>query len=125
MPKSLARRWALVTVLVTGVVVYVSGALLRFDLGSTTVSFVTFGALFGGTAWFLGHEVGTYRAAGPPKARFVCDEGHVAYADGICDCGRRLRPYVPPDIWPRLRRMIWFGVALLVALVVTRLILGP
>lgn len=122
-PKALARRWGWTTVAVTAVVVYGGCALLRFDLGSTTVSFVIFAALFGGTAWFLGHEVGTSRAAGPPRDRFVCDEGHVSYEPGLCACGRRSRAYVPPDIWPRIRRMLWFGLGLLVALMTTGLLL--
>jgi hypothetical protein len=122
--RSLARRWGWTTVAVTAVVVYGGCALLRYDLGSTTVSFVVFGGLFGGTAWFVGHEVGTYRAAGPPRDRFVCTEGHVSYDAGLCACGRRSAPYVPPDIWPRIRRMVWFGVALLVVLVATGLLLG-
>src|SRR5206468_1857220 len=101
--KSLARRWGVVTVVVTAVVVYGGSALLRYDMGATTVSFVMFAGLFGGTAWFLGHEVATYQTAGPPRDRFVCPEGHVAYEPGICECGRRLQPYVPPDIWPRIK----------------------
>jgi hypothetical protein len=120
----LAKRWALGTVAVTAVVVYGGCALLRFDLGSTTVSFVIFAGLFGGTAWFVGHEVASVRAAGPPRQRYVCPEGHASYRPGLCDCGRRSQPYVPPDIWPRIRRMVWFGVALLVALVVTGLLLN-
>jgi hypothetical protein len=119
----MAKRWGWTTVAVTAVVVYGGCALLRFDLGSTTVSFVMFAALFGGTAAFLGHEVGTNRAAGPPRDRYVCSEGHASYEPGICDCGRRRQPYVPPDIWPRIRRMIWFGVGLLVVLVGTGLLL--
>lgn len=121
--RRLARRWALVTTAVTAVVVYGGCALLRYDLGSTTVSFLIFGGLFGGTAWFLGHEVGTSRAAGPPRERFVCDAGHVSYDAGVCACGRRARPYVPPDVWPRIRRMLWFGLGLLVVLVTTGLLL--
>jgi hypothetical protein len=124
MRVDLARRWALVTVVVTGVVVYGGSALLRFDLGSTTVSFVIFAGLFGGTAWFVGHEVAAVRAAGPPRDRYVCSEGHASYDPGICDCGRRRQLYVPPDIWPRIRRMVWFGVALLAVLMVTGLLLS-
>ncbi len=121
---SLARRWAIVTVVVTGVVVYGGSALLRFDLASTTVSFVVFAGLFGGTAWFVGHEVATYRAAGPPRERFVCSEGHVAHEPGVCDCGRRRQIWVPPDVWGPVRRMVWFGLALLVALLTTGFLLS-
>jgi hypothetical protein len=143
-PRALARRWALVTVAVTGVVVYGGCALLRYDLGSTTVSFAMFAALFGGTAWFVGHEVATYRRCprcghqqtGRPgtcpdcgydvreRPRWVCSEGHAAYDEGLCRCGRRLHEYVPPDVGGRVLRMVWAGVALLVALVVTGLLLG-
>jgi hypothetical protein len=120
----MARRWTVWTVVVTAVVVYGGSALLRFDMGETTVSFVIFAGLFGGTAWFLGHEVATYRAAGPPRDRYVCSEGHVSYEPGVCACGRRLQLYVPPDIWPRIRGMVWAGVALLVVLLVTGLLLN-
>lgn len=143
-PRALARRWALVTVVVTGAVVYGGCALLRYDLASTTVSFAVFGGLFGGTAWVLGHEVATMRrcprcghqqtgrAAACPECgydvaarpRWVCDEGHASYDEGFCRCGRRLKPYQPPDVGKRVWRMVWFGAALLVALVVTGLLLG-
>jgi hypothetical protein len=119
----LARRWTIVTVAVTAVVVYGGCALLRYDLASTTVSFVVFAGLFGGTAWFLGHEVAAARAEGPPRPRFVCEEGHVAYEPGVCDCGRRRQPWVPPDVWGPVRRMVWVGLALLVVLMVTGVLL--
>jgi ribosomal protein L37E len=142
-PRALARRWAAWTVVGTGVVVYGGCALLRYDLGSTTVSFVIFAGLFGGTAWFLGHEVASFRRCprcghqqttrpGPcpecgydvaERPRFVCDAGHASYDDGLCDCGRRLRPHVPPDVGSRVWRMVWFGVALLVVLVALGLLL--
>jgi ribosomal protein L37E len=142
--RRLARRWGWTTVAVTAVVVYGGCALLRYDLASTTVSFVLFAALFGGTAAFLGHEVadfrrcprcGTQQESRPTtcadcgydvaaRPRFVCEAGHASYEPGLCDCGRRLVPYVPPDIGGRVRRMVGFGVALLVALVVTGLLLG-
>jgi ribosomal protein L37E len=142
--RALARRWALVTVAATAVVVYGGCALLRYDLASTTVSFVMFGALFGGTAWVLGHEVATYRrcprcgtqqtarpgacpdcgydVAGRP--RYVCTEGHLALEPGLCDCGRRRQPYVPPDVGGRVKRMVWFGAGLLVVLLAVGLLLG-
>lgn len=142
--KTLARRWGIVTVLATGVVTYGVAQVLHHDLAETTVSFVMFAVLFGGTAAFLGHEVAAFRrcprcghqqTARPgtcpecgydvrARPRFVCSEGHAAFEPGICDCGRRRQAYVPPDVGGRVRRMVWFGVALLVALVVTRLILG-
>lgn len=142
-PRVLARRWAAVTVAVTAVVVYGGCALLRYDLGSTTVSFAIFAGLFGGTAWFLGHEVATYRrcprcgtqqTSRPAtceecgydvraRPRWVCEQGHAAFEPGVCACGRRLREHVPPDVRGRVLRMVWAGVALLVALVVTGLLL--
>lgn len=140
----LARRWAWVTVAVTAVVVYGGSMLLRHDLGAATVSFVMFAALFGGTAWFLGHEVATYRrcprcgtqqTAAPAtcpecgydvgtRPRWVCEAGHAAFEPGLCDCGRRRREYVPPDVGGRVRRMVWFGLALLAVLMITGLLLG-
>ena len=143
-PKTLARRWGIVTVVVTGVVTYGVAQLLHHDLGATTVSFVMFAVLFGGTAAFLGHEVAAFRrcprcghqqTAKPgtcpecgydvkERPRYVCPEGHASLEPGICDCGRRLQAYVPPDVGGRVWRMVWFGVALLVVLVVTRLLLG-
>ena len=142
-PKALATRWAAVAVAVTGVLTYGAAQLLRHDLGATTVSFVMFAALFGGTAAFLGHEVAAYRrcprcghqqTARPAdcpecgydvraRPRWVCSQGHAALDEGICDCGRRRQPYVPPDVGGRVGRMLWAGAALLVALVVTGLLL--
>ncbi len=142
-PRVLARRWAAWTVAATAVVVYGGCALLRYDLGSTTVSFLMFAGLFGGTAWFLGHEVATYRrcprcgtqqTSRPglcaecgydvrARPRWVCEEGHASFDAGVCACGRRLRPYEPPDVRGRVLRMVWAGLALLVALVVTGLLL--
>ena len=142
--RALARRWAWVTVAATAVVVYGGCALLRYDLASTTVSFAMFAGLFGGTAWFLSHEVAAYRRCPrcrtqqtskpstcpecgydvATRPRWVCDQRHVAYEPGICDCGRRRGEYVPPDVGGRVRRMIWIGLALLAALDVTGLLLG-
>ena len=142
--KTLAIRWSAITVAVTGVIVYGVAQALHHDLGETTVSFVMFAGLFGGTAAFLAHEVAAYRRCprcgtqqtGRPgdcpdcgydvrtRPRYVCDAGHATLDEGVCDCGRRLRPYVPPDIGGRVARMVWAGVALLVALVVTGLLLG-
>ena len=141
--RALARRWATVTVAVTAVVVYGGCALLRYDLGSTTVSFAVFGGLFGGTAWVLGQEVAAFRrcprcghqqTARPgacpecgydvaERPRWVCPEGHGAYEPGICDCGRRRAPYQPPDVGRRVRRMLWFGAGLLASLVALGLLL--
>jgi ribosomal protein L37E len=142
--SALARRWAWIAVGATAVLVYGAGVLLRHDLGATTVSFAMFAGLFGGTAWFLGHEVATYRrcprcgtqqTSRPSvcaecgydvrtRPRWVCDQGHLAYEPGLCDCGRRRREYVPPDVGGRVTRMLWIGLALLVALVVTGLLLS-
>jgi ribosomal protein L37E len=142
--RTLARRWAWRTVAGTAVVVYGGCALLRYDLGSTTVSFVMFAALFGGTAAFVGHEVADFRrcprcgaqqTAKPgacadcgydvaTRPRWVCPEGHGSYEPGLCDCGRRLQPYVPPDVGRRVARMVWFGAGLLAVLVAVGLLLG-
>lgn len=143
-PRALARRWATVTVVATGIVVYGGCALLRYDLGSTTVSFVMFAGLFGGTAWFVGHEVAAYRRCprcgaqqtGKPgdcpdcgydvaaRPRYACSEGHGSFEPGLCACGRRLAPYVPPDVGLRVKRMVWFGVGLLAVLIAVGLLLG-
>lgn len=142
--SALARRWAWITVAVTAVVVYGGSALLRHDMGAATVSFGMFALLFGGTAWFLGHEVAAYRRCPrcrtqqtsrpttceqcgydvAARPRWVCDEGHAAYEPGLCDCGRRRREYVPPDVGGRVRRMLWIGLGLLAVLVVTGLLLS-
>lgn len=142
--RALARRWAWIAVGVTAVLTYGAAQLLHHDLGATTVSFAMFAGLFGGTAWFLGHEVAAYRrcprcrtqqTARPgtcpecaydvaARPRWICDQGHLAYDGGICDCGRRRREYVPPDVGGRVRRMLWVGLALLAALVITGLLLS-
>ena len=142
--RRLAARWAAGAVVVTGVLTYGAAQALRHDLGATTVSFVMFAGLFGGTAAFLGHEVAAFRrcprcghqqTARPTtcpdcgydvkaRPRFVCDQGDVSFDEGVCACGRRLKPYVPPDVGGRVVRMLWAGGALLVALVVTGLLLG-
>ena len=123
---------------------YGAAAALHHDLAQTTVSFVIFAVLFGGTAAFLGAEVArarrcprcdeqqTRRAADCPRCgydvrerpRFVCDQGHAALEPGICDCGRRRAPWQPPDIGRHVRRSVYLGVAILVALIATGLILG-
>ena len=129
----------------TAALTYGAAALLHHPLGETTVSFVLFAGLFGGTAAFLGHEVSAWRRCPRcgwqqehrpgvcpscgydlgTRPQFVCEEGHRAYAAGICRCGRRLQPWQPPDVGRRVLRMVWFGLALLAVLVVTRLLLGP
>ena len=141
--RALARRWALATVAATAVVVFGVGQALHHDVGATAVSFLVFAGLFGGTAAFLGHEVADFRrcprcrhqqTARPvtcpecgydvrARPRYLCSAGHAALDDGVCDCGRRLNPYVPPDVAGRVVRMLWVGAALLVALVVTGLLL--
>ncbi|HEV2889521.1 MAG TPA: hypothetical protein VGX28_04025 [Frankiaceae bacterium] len=142
--RALARRWAWIAVAVTAVLTYGVAQLLHHDLGATTVSFAMFAGLFGGTAWFVGHEVATYRrcprcgtqqTARPTtcekcgydvaaRPRWVCEQGHQAFEPGVCDCGRRRREYVPPDVGGRVRRMLWVGLALLAALVITGLLLS-
>jgi hypothetical protein len=140
-----ALRWGLAAAAVTGVATYAAGAALGLDVSSTSESFVLFAVLFGGTAAFLGAEVTRYRRcprcdtqqegrAGrcpecgydvATRPRWVCPEGHAyAFDEGLCDCGRRLRPWVAPDVAGHVRRSVALGAALLVALVVTGLLLG-
>jgi hypothetical protein len=143
--RRLARRWSAVAAAATVATTYAAGVVLRHDLGATTVSAVLFATLFGGTAWFVGHEVATWRRCprcgwqqesrpGPcpscgydvgTRPRWICEEGHASLDPGLCHCGRRLHEWQPPDVSGRVLRMVWWGMALLVALVITRLILGP
>lgn len=140
-----AWRWGLAATAVTAALTYGAAAALRLDLASTTVSFVTFAALFGGTAAFVGAEVSRYaqcprcghQQPGRPGAcpscgydvrdrpRFVCPDGHAwAYAPGLCDCGQRLREKPPPDVrGPVVRSLLW-GLAVFVALVIAGLLAG-
>ena len=141
----LAQRYAVVTVAVTAALVYGVAVALDHDLGETTVSFILFAGLFGGTAAFLGAEVGRFkkcprcgeqqtsggirdcpRCGYDVKAhpRFVCSEGHATYYDGMCPCGRRLQPWIPPDVGKHVKRSIYIGLAILVALIVTGALLG-
>jgi len=142
--RALARRWAWITVAATGVVTYGVAQVLHHDLGATTVSFAMFAGLFGGTAWFLGHEVASYRrcprcghqqTARPltcpecgydvrTRPRYVCSQGHASYEPGMCDCGRRRQAYVPPDVGGRVSRMLWAGLAMLVVLLALGFLLG-
>ncbi len=142
-PKRLALRWAAVAVAVTAVLTYAGAATQHLDLASTTVSFGMFAVLFGGSAAFLAHEVARYRRcprcgrqqegkAGPcptceydvaARPRFVCPEGHsAAFEPGLCECGRRRQPWQPPDVAGHVRRSLWWGGALLFALVATGLL---
>jgi ribosomal protein L37E len=137
-------RWGLAATALTAVMVYGTGALLGFDAGSSTVSFVMFGFLFGGTAAFLGTEVARYRrcprcghqqqaAAGncpscgydvAGRPTYVCSEGHApSYSPGLCDCGRRLQQWVPPDVSGHVKRSLWLGAAIFTALVIGGLLL--
>ena len=140
--RARAVRWALITVAGTAVVVYAAGAALRFDLVSSTVSFVTFAALFAPTAAFLGLEVTRYRrcprcgwqqsgrAGVCPDCSYdvavrpvwACDAGHRALSAGLCDCGRRLQPVAPVDVAGPVRRTLWIGAAVFLALLITGLL---
>lgn len=143
--RQLALRWGVGATVVIAIVVYGVGAALRFDLASSTVSFVMFGLLFGGTAAFLGGEVARYRrcprcdhqqqarpAACPDcgydvrgRPIYLCSERHApAYEPGLCDCGRRLQQWVPPDVAGHVKRSLWIGAAIFTALVLGGLLLG-
>ena len=142
----LALRYAVIATAATALVVYGAAALLRHNLAETTVSFVIFAVLFAGTAAFVGAEVGRYRKCprcGQQQAgggvrdcarcgydiklrrRFVCSEGHSSYDAGLCACGQRLAPWDPPDIGRHVKRSVYIGIAILVALIVTGALLGP
>lgn len=137
-----AIRWGGVATAVTAVLTYGGAAALRLDLLSTTVSFLMFATLFGGTAAFLAAEVTAHarcprcgwQQQGRPgscprcrydvaaRPRFVCDEGHSAYEPGICDCGLRRRMWQPPDVRGPIVRTLLIGAAIFAALVVTGLL---
>lgn len=134
-----AVRWGAAATAVTAVLTYGAGAALRFDLLSTTVSFLMFATLFGGTAAFVGAEVTRYarcprcdwQQEGRPgtcprcgydvavRPRFVCEEGHAAYEPGLCECGRRRLPWQAPDVRGPVLRSVLAGVAVFAALVIT------
>lgn len=143
--RRLALRWGLAATFATAVLVYGAGAALRFDLGSSTVSFLMFGVLFGGTAAFLGGEVARFRrcprCAHQQQSRagtcpecgydvrarpvYLCSERHApSYEPGLCDCGRRLQQWVPPDVTGHVKRSLWLGAAVFTVLVIGGLILG-
>lgn len=143
-PTRLAQRYGLVATAVTAVLVYGTALALRHDLGETTVSFVLFAGLFGGTAAFLGAEVARFRKCPrcgeqqtdrvrdcpncgydvKARPRFVCTEGHASYDPGLCACGRRLQPWTPPDVSRHVKRSIYIGLAILVAMIITGALLG-
>ena len=142
--KRLAWRWGVIATAITAVLTFGAGALLHHDMAQTAISFVIFAALFAGTAAFLGVEVAsarrcprcetqqTARVGDCPscgydvkrRPRFVCSEMHGAFEPGLCACGRRLQPWVPPDIGVHVKRSVYWGAAILVAMVVTGLVLG-
>ena len=141
----LAQRYAAIATGVTAVLVYGTALVLDHDLGQTTVSFLLFAGLFAGTAAFLGAEVGRYKKCPrcgeqqttgrvtdcakcgydvKARPRFVCTEGHASYDAGLCPCGRRLAPWVPPDVGKHVKRSIYIGAAILVAMIITGAVLG-
>lgn len=142
--KRLASRWAAAATAATAAVTFGAAAALHHDMAQTTVSFVIFAALFGGTAAFLGTEVAHARKCPrcdeqqrsrpgdcpscgydvAARPRFVCSEGHGALEPGLCDCGRRRAQWVPPDIGGHVLRSVYWGGAILVALIVTGVVLG-
>lgn len=145
MAASRARRWVLITLAVTAVVVYGASAALGDNVAEASISFAVFGLLFGGTAGVVGAEVTRFRRcprcgcqqegrAGrcpecdydvKARPRFRCSEGHAAaYDEGLCHCGRRLQPWTPPDMAGHVRRSLFLGGAIFLALVITGLLLG-
>lgn len=137
-----AVRWGAAATAVTAVLTYGAAAALRLDLLSTTVSFLMFAALFGGTAAFVAAEVSSYarcprcgwqqerRPGSCPRChydvrnrpRFVCDDGHSAYEPGVCGCGLRRKFWQPPDLRGPIVRTLLIGAAVFAALVVTGLL---
>ena len=142
--QRLAWRWGAAATLVTAGLVYGAGAALHHDVAQTTVSFVLFAGLFGGTAAFLGAEVARHRrcprcgeqqtsrpALCPEcgydvaaRPAYVCSDGHRSFEPGVCGCGRRRQEWVAPDVAGHVKRSVYVGAAILVALVVTGLVLG-
>jgi hypothetical protein len=111
---------------------------LHDTVASGLLTFAMFGGLAAMTAGVLAWEVASGRTcprcrtenraplshcAGcgydmRARPRFACTEGHrVAYAEGLCDCGRRLLPLHPVPIGRHVLRVVWFALAFFVVVV--------
>jgi hypothetical protein len=140
--RPMAARLTLVAVVVALVLSALGSAAFTMALGDTVASGLLTFAMFGGlaalTAGVLAWEVASGRTCprchteNPTplstcvgcgydmrtRPRYACTEGHrVAYAEGLCDCGRRLLPLQPVPVGRHLLRTIWFALAFLVVFV--------
>jgi hypothetical protein len=116
---------------------------LHDTMASGLLTFAMFGGLAAMTAGVLAWEVASGRTcprcqtenraplsncAGcgydmRARPRFACTEGHrVAYAEGLCDCGRRLLPLHPVPVGRHVLRAIWFALAFLVVVVLVGIV---
>jgi hypothetical protein len=116
---------------------------LHDTVASGLLTFAMFGGLAAMTAGVLAWEVASgrtcprcrtenrtplSRCAGcgydmRARPRFACTEGHrVAYAEGLCDCGRRLLPLRPVPLGRHLLRAVCFALGFLVLVVVVGIV---
>jgi hypothetical protein len=145
--RPMAARLTLVAVVVALVLSALGSAAFTMALGDTMASGLLTFAMFGGlaalTAGVLAWEVASSRTcpvchtenpaplsscAGcgydrRTRPRYACTEGHrVAYAEGICECGRRLLPLHPVPVGRHLLRTIWFALLFLVVFVLVGIV---
>jgi ribosomal protein L40E len=113
------------------------------SLASGLVTFGMFGSLAALTAGVLAWEVASLRICprcgleNPPatavcagcgydvqaRPRFACSEGHrVAYAPGLCDCGRRLLALRPVPVARHAMRAIWLALGFFLVVLVAALL---
>ena len=132
--RPMAARLTLVAVVVALVLSALGSAAFTMALGDTMASGLLTFAMFGGlaalTAGVLAWEVASSRtcpvchAENPAplsscagcgydmrtRPRYACTEGHrVAYAEGMCECGRRLLPLRPVPVAKHALRAAWFA----------------
>src|SRR4029453_16891077 len=137
--RPVAARLTLVAVVVALVLSALGSAAFTMALGDTMASglltFAMFGGLAAPPAGVLAWEVPASRtcpvchAENPAplsscagcgydmrtRPRYACTEGHrVPYAEGMCECGRRLLPLQPVPVGRHLLRTIWFALLFLV-----------